>query len=615
MRPCFVVPSRNAIAGKPPAATREVLHYIFIDDPMEMKAEPARLAAPAGVHAVLDEFTHEPRIAYFSMEIALRGEMHTYSGGLGVLAGDTLHSAADLELPMVAVTLISREGYFRQRLDDRGRQSEEPDPWPVPDWAQPLDAKVALEIGGRRVWVTGWQYILQGHMGGRQPVILLDTDLEENVPEDRDITDRLYGGDAAYRLRQEMVLGIGGVRLLQALGFQILQYHMNEGHSALLALELLRRYARSPEELQPGESPYDLPRVRELCNFTTHTPVEAGHDRFAYELVQQIAGPLLDFGTLKRLGGDGALNMTQLALNLSEYVNGVAKSHAEVSRRMFPGYRVHAVTNGVHPFTWTSAPFRALYDTHLSGWCHEPELLMRADCCLSDADVWDAHLRSKEVLIDRVRAATGLALAPGLPIMGFARRMTAYKRPDLLFTDLDRLRAIAREQPFQIVVAGKAHPRDEGGKQLIERLHAHAHALSGVIPMVFLPGYDLDLAKCLVAGVDVWLNTPLRPLEASGTSGMKAAFNGVLNLSVLDGWWIEGCIEGVTGWAVGNAQPSDNDRDADSLYRKLGETVLPLYHRNRPGWITVMKGAIAKNAAFFNSHRMMRRYSTEAYIR
>ncbi|MBI5463003.1 MAG: alpha-glucan family phosphorylase [Gammaproteobacteria bacterium] len=565
---------------------------------------------------MLDDFTHEPRIAYFSMEIALRSEMHTYSGGLGVLAGDTLRSAADLELPMVAVTLISREGYFRQRLDDQGRQAEEPDPWALQDWVQPLDAKVALTIGGRRVWVTGWQYILQGHMGGRQPVILLDTDLEENAPEDRSITHRLYGGDIAYRFKQEMVLGIGGVRLLQALGFEILHYHMNEGHSALLAVELLRRYAYPAEDLRPGESPYDVPRVRDVCSFTTHTPVEAGHDRFAYDLVQQIAGTLIDLGALKRLAGDDVLNMTRLALNLSEYVNGVAKRHAEVSQKMFPGYRVHAVTNGVHPFTWTSEPFRKLYDAHLSGWCHEPELLIRADCCLSDDAVWGAHCQAKQTLIERVRTLTGVALNVEQPMLGFARRMTAYKRPDLLFSDLERLRAIAREQPFQIVLAGKAHPHDDGGKALIERLHTHARALAGVVPTVFLPGYDMGLAQCLVAGVDVWLNTPLRPLEASGTSGMKAAFNGVPNLSVLDGWWIEGCIEGVTGWAVGDSQMGDSGgADADALYRKLAEVVLPLYHRNRPGWIAVMKGAIAKNAAFFNSHRMMRRYATEAYIR
>ncbi len=564
---------------------------------------------------MLDEFIHEPRIAYFSMEIALRNEIPTYSGGLGVLAGDTLRSAADLELPMVAVTLVSRKGYFRQEIDAAGRQIEQPDTWEPDQWTTPLAAKVALNIGGHPVWVAGWLYVLEGHMNGRQPVILLDTDLDENRPEDRAITDVLYGGDDTIRFKQEMVLGIGGIRLLQAVGFVLRQYHMNEGHSALLALELLRRYAWPPEDLHPGESPYNLPRVRELCCFTTHTPVEAGHDRFDYSLVHSLMRTTVDDTTLKQLAGEDSLNMTRLALNLSEYVNGVAKRHAEVSRSMFPGYRVHAITNGVHPYTWTSESFRKLFDTHLPGWCHEPELLARADCCLADEDIHEAHRHAKQLLIAKVAALTSVQLNAEVPILGFARRMTAYKRPDLLFTDLERLREISRQQPFQVVLAGKAHPQDEGGKRLIETLHRHIAELADVIPVAFLPDYDMEIARTMVAGVDIWLNTPLRPLEASGTSGMKAALNGVPNLSVLDGWWIEGCIEGLTGWSVGDSSDSNSDADAGSLYAKLEHEVLPLYYNDRAGWTRVMKGAISRNAAFFNSHRMMRRYATEAYIR
>lgn len=562
-----------------------------------------------------DEFILEPRIAYFSMEIALRNEIPTYSGGLGVLAGDTLRSAADLELPMVAVTLVSRHGYFRQGIDNSGRQTEQPDNWEPASWAKPLAARVALEIEGRQVWVGGWLYVIEGHMNGRQPVILLDTGLDENRPEDRAITDVLYGGDEAVRLKQEMVLGIGGIRLLQATGFATRQYHMNEGHSTLLTLELLRRYSYPPEDLRPGESSYDLPRVRELCCFTTHTPVDAGHDRFDYALVRNLMGSAVDVALLKQLAGEDRLNMTRLALNLSEYVNGVAKQHAEVSRTLFPGYRVHAITNGVHPYTWTSASFRKLYDVHLPGWCHEPELLVRADCCLADQDIWEAHRDAKQFLIDMVASLNAVQLNPDTFTLGFARRMTAYKRPDLLFTELERLKAISRQHPFQIVLAGKAHPKDGGGKRLIEALHRHIGELAGEIPIIFLPDYDMETARAMVAGVDVWLNTPLRPLEASGTSGMKAAFNGVPNLSVLDGWWIEGCIEGVTGWSVGNSGDVTGNMDAGSLYDKLEQAVLPLYYTDRTGWIRVMKGAIAKNAAFFNSHRMMRRYATEAYIR
>ncbi|MBI5436440.1 MAG: alpha-glucan family phosphorylase [Nitrosomonadales bacterium] len=564
---------------------------------------------------MLDEFIHEPRVAYFSMEIALRSEIPTYAGGLGVLAGDTVRSATDLELPMVAVSLVSRAGYFRQEIDAQGRQLEHAATWELRHWAQPLDAKIAVQIDGRTVWIGAWLYVLEGHMGGRQPVLLLDTDLGENSSDDREITHYLYGGDNVYRLKQEIVLGLGGVRLLQALGFTIRHYHMNEGHSALLGLELLHRHARMPELVRPGESLYDLPYVRSLCSFTTHTPVEAGHDRFPYDLVQRVLNNDFDMETIKRMAGEDSLNMTRLALNLSEYVNGVAKKHAEVSNAMFPGYKVHAITNGVHPYTWAAEGFRQLYDHYLPGWCHEPQLLMRADCCIPETAIWEAHVQAKQHLIEKVQALTGVSLKPDVPIFGFARRMTAYKRPDLLFSDLERLRAIARNHPFQIVLAGKAHPRDEGGKHLIEQLYAHARDLAGTIPVVYLPDYDLALAQTLTAGVDVWLNTPLPPLEASGTSGMKAAFNGVPNLSVLDGWWIEGCIEGVTGWAIGDAAGMA-DGKAQVLYDKLEQVVLPLYYGHSDGgWLKVMKGAISKNASYFNSHRMMRRYATEAYIR
>jgi len=564
---------------------------------------------------MLDEFIHEPRIAYFSMEIALRNEIPTYAGGLGVLAGDTMRSAADLELPMVAVSLASHAGYFRQEIDAQGRQMEHAETWDIRHWAQPLDAKIAVQIDGRTVWIGAWLYVLESHMGGRQPVLLLDTDLNENGSDDREITHYLYGGDSVYRLKQEIVLGLGGVRLLQALGFTIRHYHMNEGHSALLGLELMRRYTYSNEHLRPGEPHYDLPRVRDLCSFTTHTPVEAGHDRFAYDLVQRILDNDFDIETIRRLAGEESLNMTRLALNLSEYVNGVARKHAEVSNAMFPGYKVHAITNGVHPYTWAAESFRQLYDHYLPGWCHEPQLLVRADCCIPDAAIWEAHVQAKQHLIEKVQALSGVTLKADVPIFGFARRMTAYKRPDLLFSDLERLRAIARNQPFQIVLAGKAHPQDENGKRLIEQLHAHARALAGTIPVVYLPDYDLALAQTLTAGVDVWLNTPLPPLEASGTSGMKAAFNGVPNLSVLDGWWIEGCLEGVTGWAIGDTAGMA-DGNAHVLYDKLEQVVLPLYYGSSDGgWLRVMKGAISKNASYFNSHRMMRRYATEAYAR
>lgn len=557
------------------------------------------------------EFTQSARVAYFSMEMALVNDIPTYAGGLGILAGDTLRTVADLELPVVGVSLVSREGYFRQEIDAAGRQIEHPAPWRPEESLQRLGAKVAIDVETRQVWVGGWLYVVVSPQGGRAPVVLLDTDLPENAPEDRSITAQLYGGDDFYRLKQEMVLGVGGVRLLHALGFAISLYHLNEGHSALLGLELLRRHAHPATELAPGESPYDVPAVRALCRFTTHTPVDAGHDRFSYELVQRAFGSAAELDLLRTLAGRDRLNMTQLALSLSDYVNGVAKSHAEQSSRMFPGRRVHAVTNGIHSYTWAAEPFRKLYDRHLPSWRHEPELLARAECCVPDADVLAAHLECKRRLIAAVRADTGVELNLDRPIIGFSRRMTAYKRPDLLFADLDRLRSIARGAPLQVVFAGKAHPRDGAGKELIRFLHECIAKLRGEIAMAFLPEYDMSRALLLVSGADIWLNTPLRPLEASGTSGMKAAVNGVPSLSVLDGWWIEGCIEGVTGWSIGNA---DSTHDAQSLYDKLERVVLPLY-RDPSGWMRVMKSAIGKNAAYFHSHRMMRRYGTEAYLR
>ena len=563
----------------------------------------------------LDSFLPQTRIAYFSMEIAIRSEMHTYSGGLGGLAGDIVRSCADLELPVVFVTLASRSGYLKQAIDGQGRQVDLPDPWDPSAWAEPLEAMAAVPIEGQEVWIRPWLHSFTCPLGRRMPVLLLDTDLEDNSAEHRRITDHLYGGDAAYRLKQEIVLGIGGVRILRALGFDIRTYHMNEGHAALLALELLRESRRPSEDVGQDESIYDPVRVREMCVFTTHTPVAAGHDRFPYDLVQRCLGDYIDLAELRPLAGGDGLNMTLLALNLSGCINGVARRHAETTSRFFPGYHVRAITNGVHAPTWTHASFARLFEVRTPHWKHEPEVLSFADQ-LGDDDVWAAHQEAKRDLLGLVKAIRGVEMRADLPIFGFARRMTGYKRPDLLFSDVARLIEIGRRQPFQLVFAGKAHPHDEPGKRMIEELHRHMASLSDVVPMAFLPNYDMGIAAALVAGTDVWLNTPLPPMEASGTSGMKASLNGVLNLSVLDGWWLEGCIEGVTGWAIGDDGKSDPETaHAGLLYHKLEETVLPLYYQDRGKWIWMMKQAISKLGAYFNSQRMMRRYASEIYMR
>ncbi len=566
----------------------------------------------------LDQFTREERVAYFSMEIALQPEIPTYSGGLGILAGDMLRSAADLDLPMVGITLVSRKGYFRQTIDERGKQHEAPDPWEPQRWATPLSAKVALEIERRIVWITGWLYVVKGFGGGRVPIILLDTDVPENAAPDRALTDVLYGGDAAYRLAQELVLGVGGVRLLRALGFTIRRYHMNEGHAAFLALEMLREYALPSDDVREGDSEYDVPQLRHKCIFTTHTPVDAGHDAFGYDLVQRVADGAVPLAMARRLAGDDALNMTRLALNTSEFVNGVAERHAEISQRQYPHFHIHAITNGVHASTWTSKPFADLFDAAIHAWRHEPEALLRADC-LDDALVDAAHRAAKSDLIAFVRDRSGVALDPQVPVIGFARRMTAYKRPMLLFHDLARLRALAQRFPFQVVYAGKAHPNDEPGKAMIVELYAAFARERDVIRSAFIPNYDMAAALRLVAGCDVWLNTPLPPLEASGTSGMKAALNGVPTLSIPDGWWFEGRVEGVNGWSFSEARSdvvaSADDADAHALYDVLESRVFPVLFGNTADHVAVMKGAISRTGSLFNTHRAMRRYASEAYLR
>jgi len=562
----------------------------------------------------------EPQIAYFSMEIGFRNDIPTYSGGLGVLAGDTIKSAADLNLPMVAVTLLYRKGYFKQVLDAEGRQSEYPNEWRPSEHLLLLPQKIHVKIEGRDVAVQVWTYNVSSRTGRWNiPVFFLDTYLPENDPQDREITDYLYGGDLRYRLKQELVLGIGGVLMLRALGFMIKKYHMNEGHASLLAVELLSRHKRDIESVWDESEIWDVEKVRELCVFTTHTPIEAGHDKFEYDLVKDVVGEIIPIEKLKDLGGKDKLNMTLLAMNLSQYINGVAKKHGEVSKMLFPGYKIRAITNGVHTFTWTCESFARLYDKYLPGWANEPDLFVRVDK-IPEKEVWEAHMAAKKKLIDHVNSTTGVGMDYDTLTIGFARRATAYKRANLLLSDIERLKKIG-DGKLQVIYAGKAHPRDYDGKRNIEDIFRKMNLLKDSIKIVYLQNYDMDLAARMVSGVDVWLNTPMRPYEASGTSGMKAAHNGVLNFSVLDGWWIEGHIEGYTGWSIGpdptesTLVRSSDEADATDLYNKLEHEIIPMYYGNRTVWIKMMQNAIGKNAYYFNSHRMMRRYVTEAYIR
>jgi glycogen phosphorylase len=572
----------------------------------------------ADIFQLLDVI-EEPKIAYFSMEIGIHNNIPTYSGGLGVLAGDTIKSCADLNLPMVAVTLLSEKGYFRQELDSRGRQTEHEVVWDPSKFMSLLSPKVFVEIEGRKVLVQAWYYMVKSFTGGKIPVFFLDTDIKENADQDRPLTSFLYGNDLSYRLKQEIVLGIGGARMLKRLGLEIKKYHLNEGHASLLTPELLHNFQKPIEEVWDEKLIWDVNRVKELCLFTTHTPVEAGHDRFSYDLVKQILGEFIPFDVLRGLAGQEALNMTLLALNLSEFVNGVAKKHGEISRSMFPGYKISAITNGVHSYTWTCDPFKRIYDKYLPGWANEPELFVRVGR-IPDDEIWTAHQEAKNTLLGYIQETTGIGMDPELLTIGFARRATAYKRADLIFSDLERLTKIGAGK-IQLVYAGKAHPNDGPGKNMIEHIFAVKEKLKDTLKLVYLQNYDMELALKLVSGVDIWLNTPLRPREASGTSGMKAAHNGVLNFSVLDGWWIEGHIEGYTGWSIGPSPTETrlvenyDNRDVEDLYDKLEKIIIPTFYGERRIWIRMMQNAIGKNAYYFNTHRMMRRYVTEAYIR
>jgi glycogen phosphorylase len=559
--------------------------------------------------------TKAPTIAYFSMEIALDPNMPTYSGGLGMLAGDTLRSAADLGAPLVAVTLVYRKGYFRQYLDPSGQQTEQPQQWEPERTLKAVDGRVAIEIDSRQVWVRAWQYDVQGIDGDIVPVYLLDTNVPENAEWDRHLTDSLYGGDESYRLAQEIILGLGGLKLLQKVGHSGIQaYHMNEGHSALLALGLLER--RLDQSFAGRVKQLDIDGIRRMCIFTTHTPVPAGHDQFPKPLVKQLLGEeWMSLLEQTQALHDDALNMTYLALRFSGYVNGVAMRHGEVSRGMFPNYAISAITNGVHAMTWTSPAFRELFDHYIPGWRTDNNYLRYA-ISIPLEDIRVAHATTKEALFAEIRHRTSVSLDPKVFTIGFARRASTYKRADLLFQDRERLKRIARDVgPIQLVYADKAHPRDDGGKKIIRQVFEGASSLSEVIRTVYVENYDMSWGRLITSGVDVWLNTPMRPQEASGTSGMKAALNGVPSFSVIDGWWAEGWIEGITGWAIGNTDIiEDPASEVATLYDKLERQILPMFYGTPNRYTEVMRSAIALNGSFFNTQRMVQQYLANAYM-
>ena len=554
-------------------------------------------------------------VAYFSMEIAIDSSIPTYSGGLGVLAGDTIRGAADLGVPMVAVTLLHRKGYVRQSISEHGEQLEAPEQWEPEQLLSRCQPIVDVPIKDRIIRVQAWKRVEVGVTGHSVPIIFLDTDVVENTPEDRRITDSLYGGDHGLRLLQELVLGVGGGRMVRALGYPAETiYHMNEGHAAFLLLD------RIPDE-GCDDTEGKLQELRHRTVFTTHTPVPAGHDVFTVDHVSFVLAPE-HLKKASQVFRDGYLNMTRLALEFSGTVNAVSRKHMDVTKEMFPEAEVYGITNGVHAVRWTAPPFARLFDKFLPGWRQRSEQLRQA-ILIPVEDVQQAHRECRESFLRAVESRVGMPFGGAGIVIGFARRATEYKRPLLIFNDLPRLQRLAEQfGPINLVFAGKAHPRDEWGKLLIKAVHELGAKGGDLVRVAFLPNYETHLAAQMVAGVDVWLNTPRAPMEASGTSGMKCALNGVPSLSIADGWWLEGGVQGVTGWVIksplneGGVAPMEQDHaDAEALYTQLEQHVLPMFFHNHMAFGEVMRNAIALNGSFFNTHRMVDQYRVMAYER
>ncbi len=547
-------------------------------------------------------------VAYFSMEVGLKREIPTYSGGLGILAGDSLKAAADLGIPMVGITLMYHKGNYKQKLESDGWQHETDVEWNPQHYMKRGDKGIEIQIYNQPVKLNVWQYDVKG-VNGTVPVYFLDSNNNSNPEHIKAATNHVYGGDVSNRIYQEAILGIGGVRLLDKLGVSVSKYHMNEGHSAFLTFELMKK----------GNS---LEEIIEKCVFTTHTPVQAGIERFDYSLVEGILQNFLPQNA-RELAGYDNLNMTMLALNCSNYTNAVSKKHGETASRMF-NRKIDYITNGVHSATWAGKYFQELFDDYCKGWRENAELLKKAKNIPLE-EIADAHMVEKRRLIDFVNLSTGMDMNPELLTIGFARRVAKYKRTDLIFHDINQLLRIGNGR-LQLIFAGKTHPRDEPAKYLLKDVFSAMKSLGDKIKCAYLEDYNMDLGKLLTSGCDVWLNTPLSPLEASGTSGMKAAHNGVPQISTLDGWWHEGWQEDITGWHIGKEYNNSHDSGTDSeeaqririmdakcLYEKLENLIIPAYYSKGKKFKEIMKNTISMNASYFNTHRMMKEYAEKAY--
>ncbi len=556
-----------------------------------------------------DDLKSSTTVAYISMEIAIDSNIPTYSGGLGVLSGDTVRSAADLEIPMVGICLCYSSGYFYQFFNEYGEQKEKEIAWNFYYEFERVEKPIIIKIENKDVQVSAWLYRVIGQSGHVLPIYLLTTDVDGNEEWMKKMTGSLYDSTSRWnRIVQEMILGIGGVKLLRSLEYNNIEtYHLNEGHGSFSTLELYNELG-------------SIEKVKEKVAFTTHTPVPAGHDRFKQSLVDKVFGNRMPKEIRKLADDNGDFNMTFLGMALSRYRNAVARKHGDISRKMFPQYEIDYITNGIHLPFWVSKPFRKMFGRKWPNWRANPIVLTNA-IELDPLEIFDSHIENKFSLINYQKGNSWNLLDEELTTIGFARRFASYKRAILIFHDIDRLGKIAKDH-LQFIFAGKAHPKDQMGKDYIKKIHESGEYLydNYGVKVVMMENYNMDLAHMLASGVDVWLNTPNRYREASGTSGMKAALNGVLNLSVQDGWWLEGYkMNHLAGWAIGpdDSNPDDpgvsNDWDIDSnaIYEILENKIIPTY-MNHDEWLYMMQCAISL-AAYFNTHRMVEEYAEKAY--
>ncbi|GAB4146232.1 MAG: alpha-glucan family phosphorylase [Patescibacteria group bacterium] len=541
------------------------------------------------------------KIAYFCLEIALESSMKTYAGGLGVLAGDTLKSAADLGIEMVGLTLLYKQGYFKQIIDTEGNQKVEPDFWKYDQTLQLTNAPIQLELGFGKIWVQVWKYNIKG-LQSNVPVYLLDVDLPQNDEAIRQLSYKLYGSDRHIRLRQEILLGIGGVNILQKLSYEFDQYHLNESHAAFTALPLIQNFG--------------LKNAKTKLTFTTHTPVPAGHEHFDIEILKKELGDYFELIPNELIQGSNvSLNMSKLCFEVSHFANAVSKRHAQVTQEMFPNQQITYVTNGVHHNSWVSEPVAAVLDKYIPDWREEPSRLRMADI-IPHQEVLKAHCQSKLELMQFLSNYAVDKIDPEIFTIGFARRAVGYKRSNLIFNDRDRLNRIASKHgKLQLIFSGKAYPGDSDAERVVEEIYQISKDMGDSLMVVYVPDYNIEISKKLVSGVDLWLNNPIVPQEASGTSGMKASLNGVPNFSTLDGWWVEGCVEGVTGWSVGDGcvGPECVKVELEDMYHKLEDIILPMYYNDKTAWAHIQRNCIGLNGSYFNTHRMLQEYILKAY--